>query len=621
MTRLTTTAIVAALLATLLAAPALALEKPKLIFTTEEHLAKLRGAIEKGSGHHARAFAALKARVDKGDLSAYTSENKYDKSYGAREAAFAYLITRDDKYAKRAYEIVESVYTDKKQRATPLRKSGLNRAMMSIGVAIPYNWCWDAWTPEQRKFVKGKIDEALHAWQHKFGHANVRRPYVSNWAAVTRGGELIMMICAGEVENRKKRYDQIKSHLEQHMKFGFGDLGVSQEGVGYTEYPGGFLLPAVYAAKSIGDDELWKVAQTRDWWKLAMYSHTFQPHERKFLQQGVSHTSNFDEGWVSLLLNDAPAEQLPYYVYWYDRHMGVKAPGTEQDKYDSQRAGTVWSVLYYPLGVEPKDPTGVYPIGVADQRGYHFFRNRWKDENDILTACMGDEVHHSHAWDQPENLAIDLMAYNTRFIGGPGKKRDHKLYSSLLVDGKYNVDRSVRLTGGTVAFEADTSEGYVIVDGGKLYKALGVEDAKRHMALLMSAEHNNALISTLDRVKSDKEHTYTWQINLGSDQDDDEVKATTVAEAGRKTIILRGRNKGFVKAWVVHPVEAKIEIGDPTRVNVKGANQDIWVLMAVGAGDPPTAKVAGEGMDATVTVGTTKARFDSEKGRIVIDGD
>ncbi|MFW6061201.1 MAG: hypothetical protein ACOC93_00180 [Planctomycetota bacterium] len=598
-------------------------EHPRL-FVTEQKLAKIRQATQQDGSHHQMAYQAMKQRVDQEDPTAYESNpNKYARSYMAREAALMSLLAGSEqerkKYADLAFETIKDIYEEKAQQRYPHKGYGLSRAMMSLGIGIPYDWCYDTWTSEQREYVKGKIDQALDAWP-SYGHANFADQRASNWVGVCRGGELVLMLAAGEEDQRRKRYDKLIYELTQHIVNGFGSLGVSQEGVGYIEYPGGFLLPAVYATADIGDNSLLSHARRRDWWKLAMYAHSFQPHERKFVQTGVAHGSNFDEGWISLLLNLAPEDHLPHYTYFYDRHMGTRAPGGLQDKFDSDRAGTVWAIIYYPTDVEPKDPTGVYPAGVADDRGYYFFRNRWTDENDIQTTVMADTVHHGHAWDQPEVFALNLLAMNTRFIGGPGKSREDKLYSTLLVDGKYNIDQSVRYTGKKGTFEADQNEAYVIVDGGKLYDQLGLDSAKRHYLVRFAPNDNAAILSTLDRVRSDGEHTYTWQANLGTEENDGDVEISTGSESGRPTFVLRGRN-GWTKGWVVAPADAKLDAdGDPLRISTSADDADIWVVLGVGSTDEmPTAAISGEGMDSTVKLGARTLRYNEAKGRLTCD--
>ena len=81
--------------------------------------------------------------------------------------------------------------------------------------------------------------------------------------------------------------------------------------------------------------------------------------------------------------------------------------------------------------------------------------------------------------------------------------------------------------------------------------------------------------------------------------------------------LLKGRNEGFVKGWVVHPADAVVEAkGDPLRINVQGGDADIWVVMLVGQGAPPEAAVTGTGLDSVLTVGGNKVQFDAKANRV-----
>jgi len=597
------------LFAFLLATSAFAEVKHPRVYLDGGRLDAIRKAIATPGSHHAEAFAALKARVDKTDIDAAYHDHidAYKRSYRAQEAAFISLVATDravqKKYADIAFEMVMALYKQGKRR--PDAGYGLSRAQMSLGLALPYDWCYNEWSADQRAEVKKRIEAAADGLA-RYGHANLSAGHRgSNWVAVVRGGELTLLIAGGLEKERAKRYDRVKRDLITHMKNGYGSIGVSQEGSGYAEYGGRFLLGAVLAARSIGDDDPVNEANKHAWWKWLMYAWNFQPHERKFLQSGVAHSTNYDEGFASMNLALVPDEQSPYFVYWYDHHMGRQAPGGPQERFDSARAGTIHSILWYPTAVKPKDPTGVFPAGVADDHGYYFFRNRWKDADDVLTSMHADAHHHSHAWDQPECGAINVMGFNTRFIGGPGKdaggKRDKQwgLYSALLVDGKYFEGKSRNdQTGKPVHFEADKDGGYAIVDGAAQYAALGVSKYQRHMRVRF-LPNGHTLIAVLDEIESDSEHTYTWQANVGSERDDVQTKTTAGTEGDMSTVLLTS-DDGFTKIWAVSGGLKNVNAdGDPVQFEYGGTTRQIMTLMYVGNGTPPKATVA----DGSVKVG------------------
>lgn len=601
-------------------------DAPPRVLATTERVAAVQQAAAASDGHHARALAAMRARVAAGAPDGYADHmTDYTWSYLAREAAFLSLVSDDDaeraRYAGIAYGAIEEIYSGRIE-ARAYAGKGLGRAMMSLGIGLPYNWCYAAWNEEQRAFVRGRIVQALDLWP-SFEHPNLHHARGSNWAGVCRGGELLLLLGGGFQDERADRLAFLQRELTRHLRAGYGDLGMSQEGLGYMEYPGGFVLPAVLAAADVGQADLLDEARRHAWWRLALYTHAFQGADRKFVQTGVAHGTNYDEGWASLLAGIAPTDALPHLRWWYDRHMGVHRPGaSDADRFDGDRAGTIYALLFYPRHVEAEDPTGVLPAAVADDRGFMFFRNRWRDADDVLVSFASDTHHHSHAWDQPEQFALNLMGFDTRFIGGPGKASgktvaDQAAFSALLVDGRYKIPGAVDMTGKTVAFETGPQGGYAIADGGALYRGLGVSSARRHLRVDFDVDGPGAWIVTWDRIAAEAEHTYTWQANLGSDRDDGDIAIEVLRESGRPAFLLKGRT-GFSAGWVLHPLDAEVTSGDPLRITTRGTDVDIVVALRVSGGEsPPVPAFTGEATGTVLEAGGAVYRIDAARERIL----
>jgi hypothetical protein len=331
-----------------------------------------------------------------------------------------------------------------------------------------------------------------------------------------------------------------------------------------------------------------------------------------FTAWGVGGNAGSGSGLASQLLHLCPADRLPHYLWWYDRTVGRLTPPATVDRFDGHRHGRVWALLFYPdPAVAAKDPSGTYPPVVADKRGYVFFRNHWNDAGSIMAALTAQAHRDQRGWNQPEQLAINLLAAGSVFITGPDKDTAPKDYSSLLVDGKYTYENATATLGKVVALEPGKSGGYAIVQGGQMYEKLGVKSAVRHLRADFLPK-NAALLSTFDRIQSaGGEHAYTWQANVG-----DGVKVTTGNEGGRPFFLLQGA-QAFAKGWVLHPAGATVTAGDPLGVTVKGTDADIWIAFYVGAGNPPVAAITGNGLESVLTVGDAKLRFAA--GRLVAE--
>ncbi len=593
-----------------------------LLFMTEARVAEMRQAIARPRTHHAEAFAAMKARVDEGSLRPYepgfhADNNAYLASWRAREAAMLYRLTGDRRYAQAA---IQSLREHTRDAGTS--GSGLARAQTSAGHAIAYNWAGEAWSAEDRRWVEDRMKTALDAWP-RFGHPNLGHSRGSNWVAVTRGGELILLLGAGEQVARADRLNFLVRELERHIQSGYGSIGMSQEGVGYMSYGASFLFSSALALESRGDSRLTDRLRRIEPWKSLMFAGAFSYTGRhddraRFLQSGVAGGNFYEEGWASLTLGLAPEEVLPYVVHWYDRHTGVRNPRPPAIKYDSHRAGTTFALIYYPERLESRDPTGAWPPAVGDNRGYYFFRNRFADANDIQISVMADTNHHSHAWNQPEATAINVLAFGNHFIAGPATEREPQYYSTLHVDGQNN--RGGNDTGERILFEPDDRGGYVIVGGGRKYAELGLSKLHRHARVDFTVQPSTAVFSTLDLIEADGTHTYTWNANVGPRDDDEGIRVASAQEGGRPAFLLTGANQGYVKGWVLHPADARIEAeAGRLQIHTRGQNAQIWVAMAVGQGTPPAGAVQGQGLQSVLQVGQIRVRYDAEAERIRVD--
>ena len=131
------------------------------------------------------------------------------------------------------------------------------------------------WTPAQRTWVHDHLISSLDMWP-SFSHANVNdSDKNSNWVAVTRGAELIILLATHQEHVRSDRLSLTTNDLLTHIANGHGSQGVSQEGTGYLEYGGQFLATAVLAADDAGMDALRTAYLGHHLYRLLRYTHGF----------------------------------------------------------------------------------------------------------------------------------------------------------------------------------------------------------------------------------------------------------------------------------------------------------------------------------------------------------
>ncbi|WP_181592994.1 S-layer homology domain-containing protein [Paenibacillus sp. YN15] len=152
--------------------------------------------------------------------------------------SFAYQMTGDHKYVQRAWQEIQAVGSF--PNWNPIHF--LDVAELTAGVALAYDWMYDAWTPEQRTYIEGIItDFGLKPAEDTYYGAGVSgtkwEKATQNWNIVCNSGismgalaifeadpEYNSMILANAVRSVEYLFDQ------------FAPDGGYDEGPGYWEY-------------------------------------------------------------------------------------------------------------------------------------------------------------------------------------------------------------------------------------------------------------------------------------------------------------------------------------------------------------------------------------------------
>ncbi|MCC5806022.1 MAG: hypothetical protein JJU00_06800 [Opitutales bacterium] len=596
------------------------------LFATAERLEAIRAAAAVPGSHHAEVVGAMRARADAG-ASAYRGgfhEDRADylNAWYAREAALLYLVTDEQQYADKALEALQAI-----SGGGITHSNGLWRAAVTLGFAFAYDWAKEGWSESDREWVRERIEAGLDQWP-SFSHPNFQNPGASNWVAVCRSAELLLILAAGEETERASRMDSLIFLLDRHSGVAYGSAGYTQEGLGYKNYGGSFLYPAALALEEVtGNTALSAPLRDRAPWRMMMYAVSFaysslDAHRRDmpiYPFTGVANPDFYEEGLLSTLLGfvDGHAD-APYYRHFYDRVTGVVSPLPPAAKYDQHRAGTTYALLFYPTEGESADPTGLWPAAIEDNHGAHFFRNRWRDTHDTLGNLMADNDHQPRAWNAEETLAMSLFSNNSLFFHGPGTGTSVPTnYTSILVDGARPTNNE---TGRRVSFATDTDTADIVVESGSAYNHLGmVEPIRRQLVVDFRGRRDNgsALFSSFDAFTADQTRTVTWHANLTSPRAT-AIQLTVGSEGGRASFLLRGNGESYLKGWVMHPANASVTTdGGNLGIHTEAQAGEIWVAWMTGDGTPPTGEIAGTGLDARLTVDGSELRFDADAGRVV----
>jgi hypothetical protein len=95
-----------------------------------------------------------------------------------------------------------------------------------------------------------------------------------NFYGVIFGAQTMMHLAMG-AEKTEARFPLCVNILTKHLSEVGGEIGAHNEGIGYTEYPMGFALPAALALAQHGETRPLNAAKTHAFWTLNMFVQTF----------------------------------------------------------------------------------------------------------------------------------------------------------------------------------------------------------------------------------------------------------------------------------------------------------------------------------------------------------
>jgi len=176
--------------------------------------------------------------------------------------AFAYVVTGDAKYGKRAVEEALALLAAPRWHTGYKWNKGadLKTAELSLACALVYDWCHDLLTPEERERFK----EGLLARSTRVYLASVETHHdwwvdnpVTNWCGVCHGGcGLAALVLYDESPEARRAADHAWHHLQKFLRSVNLADGGGLEGVMYYRYGvyfGHYFATA--ASRFYGDDD------------------------------------------------------------------------------------------------------------------------------------------------------------------------------------------------------------------------------------------------------------------------------------------------------------------------------------------------------------------------------
>ena len=353
--------------------------------------------------------------------SAYAgNENNPVGTYSMSHAAgygLLYQLTGNKKYADLGRECFEKAFEGVRDRDGQGRYSfkkpgGALRAGPSIGwYAVGYDLCYDGWDAAFRQQVAeafANYNEGQWCSLPELAVGKRQHPGSNHWGMQVGGAALALLAIMNDpgVDMTK-----IKPLLEGNAKTmivnmtqGFGEGGFFAEGDGTGSMASHIaFVSGLQAWRCAGGKDFITPRPNAMWLTMKWPFLTLPTGKNPLnLRDGFPERGDYPHniwertglsgaGYFALGLGAIPDQYKPGMLWWYNQHLKVAddKAGTPCDSTSLYPHDTVMAFINWPFGVQPKNPTGVWPHAYRDTKWqFYAWRNRWQDANDTIVSIL-----------------------------------------------------------------------------------------------------------------------------------------------------------------------------------------------------------------------------------------
>ena len=446
-----------------------AVEHPRLLFGKED-IPKLRSKITVEPIKS--MFIKLKDNWES-QLKWGSKESPYNHSYSAVNAAFLYTLTGDKNWAQKSKAKTEWVI--RKSGCWNKNIKGLRLYMHARCVAMAYDMCYDAWDEEFRKFVSLELKKHGE-YIYKKGGREQNKSKASNWQGARFASAGISFLASDEPD-LDKQIDSCWKRTKTYFDYNLGpntkiNSGWNTEGLGYQYFAmGNFCGPfSIAIARNKGEDiRKIKPQVANSFWSI--FAATVQIPSYNGTM-GVrpdfcdDNPGTRGEGCYGMAFYFAPQEVQAEVKWCYDRLKGAKG----DREWDLERAGILFSILYYPVDLKEKNPIASdYWKALFNDRngnGMYTFRNAYDGPNDQLAQFFAKHrAPGGHSG--PDSLSFRIIGGGEFFGTGGGRYGKGNVYwqsmNTLYPQDPAKVSKPSKTTGKTIAYGSDGNGGGFII--------------------------------------------------------------------------------------------------------------------------------------------------------------
>jgi hypothetical protein len=369
-------------------------------------------------------------------------------------------------------------------------------------------------------------------------------------------------------------------------------------------------------------------------------------------QEINSEPEIWPDGWgghFSSAFYSVPEQYKPAVLWAWNRASGV----TPAKDGTAIKGDPVMTFLFYPLDMTPRAPKEVMPLTwEAPDFGFYGFRNSWEGTDDIIcTAWL--RAHTIGGWNGPNAGTFRLFGFGQTWAWGPhdrNRMRWEENVVQLPDNPEINAGALGRLTylktepDGSGSLSMDLNDVYAgatepkkpqYARYGNFRYAPGFTDTGISGMRAMAVDYSGlsgapCLLVLVDRITGGKNKVWTWNLERGDGKKIPGDIGNTKVDAKSFTIAKGGAS---LKGTFVSPAELRLT-AETKQLSMKGgagssAGKDLpkpipgvfaesqdgrfFCIVTLQRGPAPEVQVAGEGLDAVVTVGKRMVKFDGAR--------
>lgn len=385
-----------------------------------------------------------------------------------------YQLTGEQKYADLGLECFEWAFQgvrdlDGKGRYGWKGYTGDLRAGPTLGwYALGYDLLYDGWDEKTRIRIAREIQnfeqEGRVSFTRLAGGAS-HAPRSNHWGMQVGGAALALLAIWEDpgVDMDRLRPLKEKNHQAILRAFtgGFGDGGFFAEGDGTGSMGSHIaLLPALQAWRTAGGYDFLSPRTHSQWMGMRWFflaqmkdgEVIMEPKRGGYPWNVWGRTGLSGAGYFAIGYGVVPEEFLPG-LWWIYKEFFEAADAANGTPYDSPSINphiTVLAFINTPFELEPQDPTDTWPKRIRDtKRDFFAWRNRYKDENDVIISVLGQSTRGYMRAPNEEFISILTQGQHkmwgefTRGVRGEVDQKEHG--GSVLVfgdGGSFGVDFS-----------------------------------------------------------------------------------------------------------------------------------------------------------------------------------